>query len=211
MKTQNNIKVIITDDSKIFRKEYREMLQPFPVEIIAEAENGKELLAILETKTPDVVLLDLEMPVMDGNEAFNIIRKDLPDIRIIIVTMYSSRLLIENYQERGAEGYIPKNILEPDLLYKAILDVSKGKTFFINNTSDLIAFNPRQKEMMPLILDNEPNKVIADDLGISKRAVEKQRQNMYQKMGATTTVDFFRIVFSKGFQYMSRVIPGTEK
>lgn len=205
MKTLNTIKIIVTDDSKLFRKAYRDMLLPFPIELLAEAENGKELLSILKTEMPDVVLLDLEMPVMDGNMVFNILRKEFPNLPIIILTMHYSNILIENYRERGAKGFIPKNMLEPELLYKAILKAYKGQSFFYKNPSDRIKLNGRQIEMMPLIFASEPNKIIACELGISTRAVEKQRHDLYEKVGATNMVHFFKIVFSKGLQYMSRV------
>jgi DNA-binding NarL/FixJ family response regulator len=203
----NNIKIIITDDSEKYRKVLHDILEPYECDLIAQAENGKILLDLLQTKEVDVILLDLEMPVMDGNTAFKIIREKYPHAKVIILSLHHEDILIENYMNRGAKGYIPKDGImgEPHLLINAIRKVYAGDTFIYGDSFKKEKYTKRQMEIMPLIFDGLTNKEIAGQMGISKRAVEQHRSAIYERSGAKTPMEFYKHAFSKGLQFLSRL------
>ncbi len=128
---EDPIKILLTEDKAQYRKIIKEIIEPYNVSVIADAENGEECLKHLETKKPDIILLDLEMPVMDGNATFSILSKKYPDIKVIILSLHFEPLLIENYVERGVKGYLPKDAImdNPILLINAIRKVYDNGVF----------------------------------------------------------------------------------
>ena len=115
-----NIKIALADDYKIFREGLKVSLTADKqISIIHEADNGEDLLSNIEKEKPDVILMDLKMPIMDGMEATQIIRKKYPEIKILVVSMYDDDKFIIHLMEIGANGYLLKNA-EPDEIRKAI-------------------------------------------------------------------------------------------
>ncbi|MEO6305709.1 MAG: response regulator transcription factor, partial [Bacteroidia bacterium] len=153
-----------------------------------------------------VILLDLEMPVMDGNAAFTFISKKYPNIKVIILSLHFEPLLTENYIERGAKGYLPKDAImeNPILLINAIRKVNEGGVFVFEKPEKKNKFSNRQKEILPLIFEGKTNEEIAKEIGITKRAVEKQKQKIYQKSGVEKIIDFYKYAFSRGLQFLGR-------
>ncbi|HOZ86842.1 MAG TPA: response regulator transcription factor [Bacteroidia bacterium] len=135
------IKIMIADDRERFRNFIREIMAPYPVEITGETENGKELLSLLNKVTPDIVLLDLEMPVLDGNKTFDLISEKYPEVKVIIISFYSEDILIDDYFERGAKGYIPKDAMLPEVLFSALKQVNNGDTFVYQKAEGDFAFD----------------------------------------------------------------------
>ena len=123
--------IVFTDNVEKYRHFILEELKAFNIRCIGQASNGVELLRILGPLKPDVVLLDLEMPVMDGNEALDHIMEKFPETKVIILSMHYEQLLVEDYINRGARGYIPKDEIAGDikLLVKAIEAVKVGNVF----------------------------------------------------------------------------------
>lgn len=204
---EGNIKIIIADDKQVYRDIYLDIID-FPyMEVIAEAENGEILLEKLKVQHPDIILLDLEMPIMDGNVAFGFIRHHYPQLKIIILSSYFETALVENYMERGATGYIPKDVLmgNTNLLIHAIKKIHDGGTFFYEAPTKQEKFTKRQVDIMPLIFEGLTNNEIASELKITERAVEKQKKLIYEKRGADKSVTFFKYAFSRGFQFLSRI------
>lgn len=206
---QEKIKIIITDDKPQFRKVLCEILEVPTFTVINQAENGEILLKLLETTIPDIILLDLEMPVMDGNKAFELIRTKYPHLKVIILSMHCEGVLMENYIERGAKGYIPKDAImgDPDLLINAISHIHTGGTFIYELPPPKDKFTKRQVDIMPLMFDGLTNTKIAEQVGISKRAVEKQRKIIYEKSGTSKAIDFYKFAFARGLQFLSRILP----
>ncbi|MES2678230.1 MAG: response regulator transcription factor [Bacteroidota bacterium] len=198
------IKIMITDDRERFRNFIREILLPYPVEIVGETENGKELLSLLNKVTPDIVLLDLEMPVLDGNKTFDLISEKHPEAKVIIISFYSEGILIDDYIERGAKGYIPKDAMLPEVLYSALKQVRAGGTFVYEKSSGKRRFTRRQKEILPLIFEGKTNEEIAREVYIGIRAVEKQKHRIYEKSGAGKVIDFYRYAFTRGLQFLGK-------
>ncbi len=198
----NKINIVITDDHKLFRKGIIALLSDFDfIGEINEASNGAELLELLSgMKTlPDVILLDLRMPVMDGVEAQQKIRIRYPDIRIIILTMEDDEQYILHLITEGVNGYLLKNA-DPDEMEKAILKVVEQGYYFSDDISMLVMrnlkkkekteaiFNPdfteRELQVLELVCKEYSNGEIAGIMNISIRTVEGYRQKLIDKSGA---------------------------
>ena len=196
------INIAIADDHKLFRKGIIALLSDFDfIGEISEASNGAELLEILsEMKTlPDVILLDLRMPVMDGVEVQQKISILYPDIRIIILTMEDDEQYILHLIGEGVNGYLLKNA-DPDEMERAIQKVVENGYYFSDDISTLVIknlkkkektetiFNPdfteRESQVLELICKEYTNGEIAEELNLSIRTAEGYRQKLVEKSGA---------------------------
>jgi DNA-binding NarL/FixJ family response regulator len=204
-KQYHKISVVMADDHEIFRDGFRAMLNKYPgIHLVGEAENGKELITIVEKLKPDVVLTDIKMPVMDGIEATKQLVKMNPDINIVALSMFDEDTLIMEMLEAGAKGYLLKNAHKDEII-EAILHVSEGDTFYCKHTSEklirLIAkssFNPfkkisrpqfseRETQIIKLICEQYANKEIAAMLNLSVRTIEGYREKIQEKAKARNT------------------------
>lgn len=211
---EDKIKLIITDDKEEYRRIFASMLDGYAfIDIIGQAENGQALLNLLRNKRPDVVLLDLNMPVMDGNETYSILSKTHPAVKVIILSQHFEPVLVENYVLRGAKGYLPKEAIMTNetLLVNAISKVKSGGTFIFDNKMQGDHFTRRQKELLPFIFDGYTNEAIAKEIGISRRAVEKHRQKLYEKAGTIRSIDFYKYAFLRGLQFLGRIVAKGKK
>lgn len=203
-------KIIFADNVERYRKIIINELLPFDISCVGEASNGAELLKLLSKKRieADVILLDLEMPVMDGNEALNEIMEKHPNTRVIILSIHYQQILVENYIQRGAYGYVSKADIagNMNLLAEAIHEVKAGK-IFVHHLSQRIQLDPirysnRQKQLAPMICQGYTNEQMADELNIGVRGVEKLRSKMYSKISGGRAIDFYRYAFSRGLQFL---------
>ncbi len=198
----NKINICITDDHKLFRKGMIALLSDFDfIGEITEAGNGLELLKLLENEKmlPDVILLDLKMPVMDGVETHQQIRKLYPEIKVIILTMEDDEQYILHLINEGVNGYLLKNA-DPEEVEKAIVRVLETGYFFSEEISALVmrnlkkmekaeaVFNPdfteRELQVLELICREYTNGEIAEAMNISIRTAEGYRQKLVEKAGA---------------------------
>lgn len=204
-------RLIFTDNAEKYRKLISGELLSFGIECIGEAANGRELLKLLRSLVPDVVLLDLDMPVMNGNEALNRIMKDFPSTRVIILSIFYEELLVEDYIKRGARGYLPKEEVNGNiaLLANAIEKVMQGEVYVYHlppeKQKEVISYSEKQKTLAPMICQGFTNEEIADELKIQVRGVEKQRSKIYSKISGGRAIDFYRYAFSKGLQFLGEV------
>ncbi len=202
---KKKINLFITDDKIEYRNIIKQILESHPVKIIGEATNGQILIEALEQGiNPDVIILDIEMDVMDGCKAFEIIREKFPKQKVIMISMHYQEILIENFVERGVKGYISKDAIcdKPNLLYKALCRVNSGGVYVHEKSKDSLILSRRQKQILPKVFNNKTNEEIAKELDISKRAVEKQRIKIYEKAGTKNSLDFYKYAFSRGLQYL---------
>jgi len=196
------IEYVIADDHKIFRQGLKLTLGADPsLKCVGEAGNGVELLALLEIRQPDVVLLDIKMPDMDGIEALGRIRTQYPDLRVLILTMYEEEHFIIHLMETGANGYLLKNA-EPDEISMAIHAVWESEFYF----SDLVSatllrkvmmkkrapaitmpqekLTDRETEVLKLICQELTAAEIGEVINLSTRTVEGIRASLIEKTGA---------------------------
>ena len=201
-----SVRILIADDHEIFRKGFHILLRhQSEVKIIGEAENGIELIAQAKKLKPDVIITDIQMPLMDGIEAVKQINQFQPEIGIIALTMFNDDNLIVDMLEAGAKGYILKNTNRQELL-EAVLTVYKGGSYFCNATSKkvtrLLAFskytnpsiknqpnlNSKELDIIRLICQEHSSKQIAAILGYTTRTVENYREKIQEKIGAKNAV-----------------------
>jgi DNA-binding NarL/FixJ family response regulator len=215
-----NIKLFVVDDHPIFIDGITGLLKDTPgFEIIGTAINGKELLEKVEHNRPDIILLDINMPEMDGIEATKELKKNYPDIKVIMLTMFNDIRFIKELLEIGAKGYILKNISREDLI-KAIQTVSSGKPFLdtavqekvINSMSatdeediddkeaDAMVQNitSRELEILQLIALGLTSQDISQKLYISKNTVETHRKNLLAKLNVKNTASLLKFAYKKG-------------
>ena len=209
-------KVYIADDHTLFRKAMVNLLRTFDrVQEVKDAENGKELLTLIKYEEPDVAIIDLQMPIMDGVEASEHIIKRNPNVKIIILTMYDSEKYILHMMEMGVHAFLLKNT-EPDELEKAIYSVAE-KDFYHN---DLVAtvlrknvtekksgqrpqfrqaeLTEREREILGLICRELTIREIGQKLSLSENTVRNHRVNMMEKVGVNNTVGLVKFAYEAG-------------
>lgn len=204
---KNNIKIAIVEDQLIFRKALIQLVNSFQnCDVIFDAANGRELLSMLSDKTtrPDIIILDLQMPELNGIETTKILNKDFPDIKIIILTVFNEEQYILHMIECGAHAYLIKNS-EPEEFEKAINSVFSDGFYFTEsilkaikknsarvnkdnvNTSGLTDFSEREIQILQLICNEFTADEIGQKLFISPRTVEGHRNRMFIKSGCKNT------------------------
>jgi DNA-binding NarL/FixJ family response regulator len=200
------IKIAITDDHKLFRRGMNGMVSDFEeIEVLFEAGTGQELLDELKNTSIDLVLLDLEMPEMDGIATTPVLRDQFPDVKIIILTMHDDDQMIAHLMELGAHGYLLKDA-EPEEVETAIRTTIENGFYFNERVSKAMLaglvqkkkikptfshqteLSEREVEVLKLICQEFTSQEIADKLFISKRTVEGHRNRLLEKIGAKNTV-----------------------
>jgi DNA-binding NarL/FixJ family response regulator len=202
MKPTTPIKIVLADDHEIFRDGFKAMLKKQPsVQLLGEASDGEELIALTRLVKPDVVVTDIKMPGIDGIEATKQLTKELPNIGVIALSMFDEENLIVEMLDAGARGYLLKNAHKDEII-QAILCVNDGETYYCNHTSTKLAqmiarsnFGSRGKEkkidfsekevaVMRFICQEMSNKEIASELNLSIRTIEGYRDKIQEKIGA---------------------------
>ncbi|HXD93612.1 MAG TPA: response regulator transcription factor [Bacteroidia bacterium] len=201
------VRIIIADDHPLFINGIKALLKKtVDFEIVAEAENGEDLIKQVEFHKPDVVLTDIQMPVKDGIEATKEICKRFPKIKVIALTTFSESIYIKKMLVAGASGYILKTT-DKEGLITAIKKVAAGDKHFstevvnqlMNNYSDkTVSSNPvdtltkREKEILALIAQGLTDKQIADIVFLSSLTIISHRKNILSKLGLKNKVEITR-------------------
>ncbi|QHS55453.1 response regulator transcription factor [Mucilaginibacter sp. 14171R-50] len=201
------ISVIIADDHTLFINGLRMLLENEPdIQITAIAGNGRELLSILQTQTPQVILLDINMPGINGFEALKKIKDCYPKIKVVMLSTYNEEYLIEKAKSYGADGYVFKNA-EKDELLNLIQSVSQGRASFpnkipaVNSTFDepdpflkQFQLTKRELELLQFIKQDYTNRQMADHLNLSIYTVETHRKNIMQKLSLKNPVELTKFI-----------------
>ncbi|HEV2830969.1 MAG TPA: response regulator transcription factor [Hanamia sp.] len=204
--TPDIINVAIADDHKIFRKGVILSMKAYHnIRFILEAENGEELIKGIEKEQPDIVLMDLKMPVKDGIETTKYLNKNFPAIRILILTMFEDERFVGHLMDSGANGYLLKST-EPAEIKQGIMDVMRTG-FYLNNFVNRVLikknysrqkFNPnlsseiivseREKEVLSLVCMEYTANEIAQQMEISPRTVEAIKDRLMERFGVKNSV-----------------------
>jgi DNA-binding NarL/FixJ family response regulator len=202
--TEKNIKLSIADDHKIFRDGIRNTLKDKDyIKILWEAEDGNDMTHRLKIKEPDVLLMDISMPGMDGIEAIKLIRHQYESLKIIVLSMYDDQEIITKMMEMGANAYLTKTT-DPEEIYQAIL-TCMNEDFYFNdlvNSAVLLKlqhkktvrrfypspaqFNEKELRIIKLISEDKVTEEISKEVFLSPRTIETIRQTMKQKAGVKT-------------------------
>ena len=202
---ENKKRVVIAEDHTILRAGLRALLSfQNDLEVVGEAGDGREAIRVVDKHVPDLLLIDLSMPKLNGMEAIKEIRGRHPQIKIIVLTVHKSEEYIVASLDAGADAYILKDASQNELLL-AIEYVMSGKVFLSPSISGKIVdvylehknnkktnslkdvLTSREKEILKLIAEGFKNKDIADHLCISSKTVEKHRSNLMQKLDLRNT------------------------
>jgi len=201
--------ILIADDHQMFREGLVSLLMDETnLEIIGQASNGKDVLAFIRIRPPDVLLLDIEMPIMDGFDTLRELKKLKAKTKVLVLTMHKSAAFIKNILKAGASGYLQKDAGKETLL-KAINDVMLNGSYYTADTSKLILesfqeqnmncqISSREKDVIRLLADGLTTKKIAIKLFISPHTVETHRQNILLKLGLKNTAALIKYVIQKG-------------
>jgi DNA-binding NarL/FixJ family response regulator len=196
------IKVILVDDHVLVRDGIKALLDDQKgVVVIDEASNGEEALEIVKKNKPDVLIVDIRMPEMNGIEMVREINNKYGDIRTLMLSMHDSEEYVVQSIQAGADGYMLKGASKAEFL-KALYAVASGKKYFtgdistiimnnfvsgnpsdINKVEDPFSLTKREKQILEFVLQLKNNKEVAEELGISKRTAEVHRFNLMKKLG----------------------------
>jgi DNA-binding NarL/FixJ family response regulator len=210
------IRVLLVDDHTILREGVRALLAGEPeIVVVGEAGDGQEALEKVETLTPDVVLMDMVMPRMNGLEATGHIKRRHPEVKVLILSMYDDDEYVQQVIQAGASGYLLKGTAADDLIL-AIREVQAGSSF-LNPTvaakliEDYVRrvrgdhgpesddpLTVREREVLKLIAESNTNQEIADVLCLSRKTVESHRANIMRKLGLHDVTELVKYAIRKG-------------
>lgn len=212
----SEIRLLLADDHAVVRSGLRLMLEAQPdMIIVGEAETGRDVLRQMKTAQPDVILMDVEMPDMNGIEATQRVKEMAPDVAVLALTMYEDDQYFFEMLRAGASGYVPKRAA-PDELVSAIRAVSRGGVFLYPSlagrlVSDFLQLGggevespvageltPREQEVLTLIAEGASNTEIAEQLVISPKTVDRHRENIMRKLNLHSRVDLVKYAIRKG-------------
>jgi DNA-binding NarL/FixJ family response regulator len=198
-------RVLVVDDHALFRTGVANIINQEPdLRVVAEAGNGLEAIEAFERHRPDVTLLDLRMPVMEGVEAVRQIRERDPYAKVIVLTTYDTDEDISRALKAGAKAYVLKDI-SAEALVACIHDVLAGKTYLAPAAAAKLAegvtrvqLTPRELSALRLMADGRANKEIANELGISERTVKTHLGHLFDKLGVTSRTEAVKVATRRG-------------
>ncbi len=208
----SKIKVLIVDDHALLREGIRSLLASHDdIEVVGEAANGSEAIEKVREVDPDVILMDIAMPIMDGLEATRRIRKQNPKIKIIILTQYDRKDYVLSSIKSGAAGFIPKNVIISELV-SAIRTAYSGDAFLHPSVAKMVIedylrqvepspydrLTDREREVLKLVAEGLTNQEIADLLSVSVKTVLGHRTSLMEKLGIHNRTELIKYAIRKG-------------
>ncbi len=208
---ENPIRVMIVDDHAMLRKGLAVFIMSYgDLKLVGEAANGEEALALCAQIHPDIVLMDLMMPIMDGINATRHIHREYPDIQVIVLTSFGEEMLIKDVLEAGAISYLFKKVSADDLA-KAIRAAKDGFSTFAPEVTKILVqsinqpdpafqdLTEREREVLALIVKGLGNNEIAETLVISVSTAKSHVGSILAKLGATSRIEVITMVLEHNF------------
>jgi len=206
------IKILIADDHKLLLDGFTSIFKSMPdLEVVATAQNGQEVLDLLEQTNIDVALLDINMPILNGVETCKKISRLYPDVKVIALSMYREASYVKRMRSFGARGYVLKDDSAEEIV-EANRSVFANKEYYSKQLKDLIfdslfssnkpempAVTRREKDVLQKISEGHSNRVIAELLFISQHTADSHRKNLLAKFNAKNTAELVRKAMEKGF------------
>lgn len=217
---QENIKVMIVDDHNSFRQGIIALLKEYNFQVFYQASNGRKALDMLKETEPDVILLDLNMPVMNGFETLQLIKRAHPSIKTIVLTGHYDNVSKDECLKQGADAFLAKNcdiedlilvintITQSDQSINYLNEVNRGLGIDkimneSNPDTDLIieqkALTTKEVEVLIALCDGKSRKAIADELNVTPRTITFHIDNIYKKAKITTVVDLLKYAVKNGY------------
>lgn len=214
------ITLLLVDDHMVLREAMRALLATeADLEIVGEAENGRQAVELAGQLQPDVVIMDIAMPQLNGLEATRRITKEAPNTKVLILSSYSDDKFVQDLTEVGAIGYLLKQSAAPEVI-KAVREAAKGKSCFSPSISrrlfdqsrpgflksgerpmkqkNSLALTSREREVLQLVAEGKGNRQVAAELNISVKTVEKHRQHAMDKLNIHDTAGLTRYAYAEG-------------
>ena len=210
------ITVLLAEDHTIVRKGLRSLLDPVvDIEVVGEAENGRDAVEQAERSNPDIIVMDHAMPILNGLEATRQIKRRQPETKILILTMHTNEEYVFQFLKAGASGYLVKQSA-PDELVAAIRAVADGQSFlspsisktlieeFVRQTQEqgtgdsYALLTEREREVLQLVAEGHTNREIGDELHISVKTAAVHRTNIMNKLDLHSMADLTKYAIRKG-------------
>ena len=204
--------LVLADDHVMFRKGVKRIITGVDdFEVIGEANDGRELLDLLKTTSPHLIILDISMPILRGLEATREIKQIYPHIKILLLTMHKKKEFIQQAMAAGADGYLLKEDADTELL-KAVKTIREGSKFIssllssemadlVTTTSQTGALTVREREVLQLVAEGKSSREIADLLHISIFTVRRHRENIIRKLNLNNMADLVKYAIDHGYAY----------
>ncbi len=214
-----NTRIIIADDHEIMREGLRNLInKQTGMEVIAEAEDGRMAVELVRELTPDVVIMDIAMPILNGIEATRQIISEAPNTKIIALSMHSDRRFLANMLGAGASGYLLKNCAFKELIY-AIQNVISDQIYlspaivsividdYVHHLSSADSssqsiLTPREREVLQLLAEGKTTKEIASCLTVSVTTIDTHRKNIMEKLGYHNIADLIKFAIREGITFL---------
>ncbi len=209
------IKIVLADDHQIVRQGLRTLLAAEPdIEVLAEADNGRTIIRLVNDFKPQVVIMDISMPDLNGIEATRQILDDYPEVKVIALSMHSDSLFVLNMLKAGAKGYLLKDCALEELV-KAIRTVVAHKTYLSPGISDIVIkdfvsswsmpsssayaiLSTREREVLQLMAEGKSTNMIADELCVSVKTVEAHRKQVMNKLDIHSVAELTKYAIRQG-------------
>lgn len=205
MKTTSRIRIAIADDHKLFARGIESLFEDVKEFVISGVfSNGVELINFLSKNNVDVVLTDMNMPMMDGIGVISAVKRALPDVKVIVLSMYDDQEIYDKCIRMGADAYVLKGSDPDELIYtiNEVYDGSYIRTFHKNTTGpranytdnfrERFKLSKRELEILRMIKDGKLNREIAEILCLSPHTVESHRKKIHQKLGVSSAVELVK-------------------
>jgi DNA-binding NarL/FixJ family response regulator len=212
----DKIKLIICDDHQILVQGLKSLLKDHEeIEVIATVNNGQELLELMKSKFPEIILLDIDMPVMDGLETLKKLKKINSSVKVIFLTIHAEKAIIQKMMDNGANGYVLKSASKSELL-ESIRKVNSGKIYMSDAATNALLektkietktaqleekiedLTPREIEILKLIAEGYSNTEIGNMLYISPRTVDTHRTNIMKKLNVKNIAGLIKYAIQSG-------------
>lgn len=215
IKRKKKIRLVLADDHPVVRKGIRSCLTSPDLEIVGEAVDGLEAVAKVKELKPDIVLMDIDMPKMSGLDATRQLRKENPEVRVLILSIHSNKQYVLQIIQSGAQGYVLKDASPTDLV-KAIESICSGEAFFSPDISQIVLnqylaeatsgdeesgtgrLTSREREVLSMIAEGQSNKEMASKLGVGVRTIETHRERVMDKLNIHTVAGLTKYAIANG-------------
>ena len=214
-KRKKKIRLLLVDDHPVVRRGMRSCLEGIRhVEVVDEAVDGKEAVEKVRQLSPDIVLMDIDMPNMNGLEATKVIREEFPDARVLILSIHTNKQYVLQIIRSGAQGYVLKDASPADLV-RAIESVDSGEPFFSPDISqivlnqyleeagadsdgDSVKLTTRERQVLAMIAGGQSNKEMASELNVGVRTIETHRERVMNKLNIHSVAGLTKYAITNG-------------